>query len=173
VASENTSRNDLEVNPLLSRLVSHGVESSVFKGYVGPSDDDGAIRLYPSMGFLRFSIEIRRGDIVDTEPAPTSLLPYGGTVVWVRSDAQVVLHGDTVTTVPVRALQRPAPAMTEAATTPRVSESGNYVDIERGRLRMSVPAGRLGAGARMCDPGCASCRGCASTCGSPGACQVM
>lgn len=156
------SEHTLQVNPLLARLLSHGIETCVFRGYVGPSENDGSIRLYPSLGRLNFSIEIRVADIVETAPAPKAALPHDGAVIWVRNDAEVVFHGDTVTVVPVRTLRGAATAVVGNATV----EAAKHVDIVRGRLRMSVPAA---ADASLvvrgdCDV-CASCRGCASCSG--------
>jgi hypothetical protein len=157
---------DIEIHPLLSRLLSKGVEACVFRGYVGPSDSEDSIRLYPSLGCLNFSVEIGLKDIVETAPAPTTVLPHNGTVVWVRNDAEVVFHGDSVTTVPVRSLRRPGPRapIADTSTTPERSEASDHIDIVRGRLRMTVPApAHRSAAARRgdCDV-CASCRGCAS-----------
>jgi hypothetical protein len=160
-----SKRSGLEVNPLLSRLLSAGAEVCVFRGYVGHSDKEGSIRVYPTLGCLSFSIEIGLKDIVETAPAPTTILPHNGTIIWVRSDAEVVFHGDTVTTVPVRSLRRPgeaAPIAETAAIAERHDEPG-HIDIVRGRLRISVPVADRSAAARRsgCDV-CASCRGCAS-----------
>jgi hypothetical protein len=164
MARSKQSGPDIEVHPLLSRLLSQGVDVCVFRGYVGPSEREGFVRLYPSLGYLNFSIEIGLKDVVETAPAPTSLLPHKGTVVWVRNDAEVVFHGDSVTTVPVRSLRRRAPDAVTADTsiTPERSQASNYIDIVRGRLRMTVPARRSAAVVKEDDDICASCRGCAS-----------
>ncbi|WP_214325394.1 hypothetical protein [Nonomuraea sediminis] len=154
------SEHTLQVNPLLARLLSHGVETCVFRGYVGPSENDGSIRLYPSLGRLNFSIEIRVADIVETAPAPKAALPHDGTVIWVRNDAEVVFHGDTVTVVPVRTLRGAATAVVDNAVVSGSGEAAKHVDIVRGRLRMSVPAA-ASVIRDDCDV-CASCRGCAS-----------
>lgn len=151
------SGRDVEVNPLLSRLLAHGVDAIVFRGYVGPPKKEGTIALYPTLGFLNVFIEIRLADIVETAPAPTTALPHNGTIVWVRSDAEVVFHGDAVVTVPVRTLRRQRPAIGETTTTAASSEAAKYVDVVPGRLRMTVPSATLRA-----DDVCASCRGCAS-----------
>ncbi len=60
------------------------------------------MRLYPSLGDLSFSIEINKSDIVASAAAPESLLPHGGTVIWVKPDAEVVCHGDRINTVAAR-----------------------------------------------------------------------
>jgi len=154
---------EIEIHPLLSRLLSKGVGACVFRGYIGPSDREGSIRLYPSLGFLNFFVEIGLKDIVETAPAPTTVLPHNGTVVWVNPDADVVFHGDSVTTVPVRSLRRPEPGATIAdiSTAPERSQASDHIDIVRGRLRMSVPERSAALRRADCDV-CASCRGCAS-----------
>ena len=148
---------DLEINPLLSRLLSHDVDAIVFRGYVGPSKKEGTIRLYPTLAFLNVFIEIGLADVVETAPAPTTALPHNGTIVWVRSDAEVVFHGDTVVTVPVRTLRHQRSATHQTAVNAPSSDAAKYVEIAPGRLRMSVPATSLRA-----EDVCASCRGCAS-----------
>src|SRR6476660_7233874 len=150
------SGRDIEINPLLARLLSHGVDAIVLRGYVGPSKKEGTIRLYPTLGFLNVFIDIGLDDIVETAPAPTTVLPHNGTIVWVRSDAEVVFHGDTVVTVPVRTLRRQRAAIDQTSAKAPSSDAAKYVDVVRGRLRMSVPA------AALRDDVCASCRGCAS-----------
>jgi hypothetical protein len=133
-----------------------GVDASVLRGYVGPSKNNGTVRLYPTLGFLHLYYEINEDDIVDTAPAPTTVLPHNGTIVWVRSDAEVVIHGDTVVTVPVRTLKRSRAAVDEAAPS---SDAAKYVDVVRGRLRMTVPAVARGDDVcASCDP-CSSCSG--------------
>lgn len=149
---------EIDVNPLLSRLLSHGVEASVLRGYVGPSKKEGTIRLYPTLGFLHLYIEIEQDDIVDTAPAPKTVLPHDGTIVWVRSDADVVVHGDTVITVPVRTLKRPRQAIDDTVVERPSSDAAKYVDVVRGRLRMSVPVTRGDDVCASCDP-CSSCSG--------------
>ena len=150
------SGRDIEINPLLSRLLSHGVDAVVFRGYVGPSKNEGTIRLYPTLGFLNVFVEIGVADVVETTTAPTTALPHNGTIVWVRSDADVVFHGDTVVTVPVRTLRRQRPAIEQTSAHAPTSDAAKYVDVVRGRLRIGVPAETLR------DDVCASCRGCAS-----------
>ena len=151
------SGRDIEINPLLSRLLSHGVDAIVLRGYVGPSKKEGTIRLYPTLGFLNVFIDIGLDDIVETAPAPTTVLPHNGTIVWVRSDAEVVFHGDTVVTVPVRTLRRQRAAIDQTSAKAPSSDAAKYVDVVRGRLRMSVPAAALRA-----DDVCASCSPCSS-----------
>jgi len=159
--SPKTSASDIGIHPLLSRLLSHGTAPCVFRGYVGPSDNEGSIRLYPNLGVLNFSIEIVVKDIVETAPAPRTLLPHDGTILWVRADADVVFHGDTVSTVPVRTLCRPRAAIGETSPNLPPSQSAGYVDLGGGRLQISVPAAR-GESRDERDVCACPCRGCAS-----------
>ncbi len=157
------SGKDVEVNPLLSRLLSHNVDASVLRGYVGPSKNPGTIRLYPTLGFLHLYYEIDEDDIVDTAPAPVTALPHGGTIVWVRNDAEVGIHGDTVITVPVRTLKGMQRATGEQAADASSTEAGKYVNVVRGRLRMSVPVAKVDDVCASCAP-CSSCGVCTTTC---------
>ena len=92
--SQKPNDQHLRAHPLLSRLLEVGANVRAYRGYVGPDKDSGRVRLYPSLGDLSFSIEINKSDIVASAAAPESLLPHGGTVIWVRPDAEVVCHGD-------------------------------------------------------------------------------
>lgn len=156
---------DVDVNPLLSRLLSHGVEASVLRGYVGPSKKEGTVSLYPALGKLNHYIEIDQGDIVETAPAPTNVLPHNGTVVWVKSDAEVVLHGDTVVTVPARTLRRPRPAVDETTAEQPSPDAADYVDVVRGRLRMSVRTAVQRSDCSVC-ASCGPCSSCSGICQS-------
>lgn len=136
---------NLEPHPLLAQLLSKGASANVFRGYVAASDRDDAIRLYPSLGNLSFYVEISRGDIVETAPAPTSLLPHNGTIVWVRSGAKVDYRGER--------------SVSRVADGPTLKATSDHVDLVSGRLRMSVPVLRAGDDVcASCDP-CSSCSG--------------
>ncbi|MEV6683340.1 hypothetical protein AB0N09_41800 [Streptomyces erythrochromogenes] len=78
-------------HPLLRVLRSRGTEAKAFCGYIGAGDgDDDRIQLYSSLYDLSQSLEILQADVLHVEEAPSQLLPFGGSVVWVRSDATVV-----------------------------------------------------------------------------------
>ena len=153
-----------EPHPILSRLLeqSEGAGARAFRGYIGPSKAEGGVWLYPSLGDLSFSIEIREADILDTADAPETLLPHGGTIVWVRTDAEVVFHGREVTTVAVRSIGLgPRQEAIDVART-----SGAFVDVQQGRLRLRVRS-RVMDTCASCS--CSSCEphpGCTSTCKS-------
>ncbi|WP_280301509.1 hypothetical protein [Nocardia neocaledoniensis] len=78
-------------NPLIARLQESGAENATsFFGFLGPSDREGYVRLYPKLGTLSRSIEIPRDDIVGSTEVPGSGL--GAAVVWVRNDAEVIFQ---------------------------------------------------------------------------------
>jgi hypothetical protein len=87
--------NDLKlpVHPLLARLVGDQAGDSIaLRGYVGPSTVGGHVTLYPRLDDLSESFEFAREDVLAFEKAPESMLPNGGTIVWVKKNAEVILH---------------------------------------------------------------------------------
>lgn len=149
---------DLRAHPLLSRLLEVGANVRAFRGYVGPDKDNGRVRLYPSLGDLSFSIEIDKSDIVASAAAPESLLPHGGTVIWVKPDAEVVCHGDRINTVAARR-PRQASALDETQTA-----AGRLVEVQTGRLNIQLRP-RVMSTCASCS--CSSCEthpSCTSTC---------
>jgi hypothetical protein len=62
----------------------------VFWGYTGSASSGDHIRLYASLYNLSQCVEIRRADVLHVEEAPAQLLPFGGSVLWLKSDATVV-----------------------------------------------------------------------------------
>lgn len=77
-------------HPLLRVLRSHGTNVKVFWGYTGSASSGDHIRLYASLYNLSQCVEIRRADVLHVEEAPAQLLPFGGSVLWLKSDATVV-----------------------------------------------------------------------------------
>ena len=57
-------------------------------GYFG-STIDGVVKVYLSLDDLSEYYEIREGDILHVEEAPSDELPYGGSAIWVKPDARV------------------------------------------------------------------------------------
>jgi hypothetical protein len=87
--------NDLKlpVHPLLARLVGDQAGDSIaLRGYVGPPTAGGHVTLYPRLDDLSESFEFAREDVLAFEKAPESMLPNGGTIVWVKKNAEVILH---------------------------------------------------------------------------------
>ncbi|SIT58659.1 conserved hypothetical protein [Mesorhizobium prunaredense] len=155
----------LRTHPLLSRLLDVSPNVRAFRGYVGPRKDNGRVRLYPSLGDLSFSIEINESDIVASGAAPESLLPHGGTVIWVKPDAEVVCHGDRINTVAARR-PRQARALDVSATNVDETQTnaGRLVEVQTGRLNIQLRP-RVMSSCASCS--CSSCEtnpSCTSTC---------
>jgi hypothetical protein len=168
MAEPKSNPRKLESHSLLVKLLSSsgGADAHVFRGYIGPSSTKGRVRLYPSLGDLTFSIEIAEEDIIESAAAPERLLPYGGTVIWVRPDAEIAVHGEQVTTHVVRSLRRDdGPTVSEIAspTSPRASR---FVEVRQGRLQIRVRPRSLDTCASCSCSSCSGCKMCSSTCKS-------
>jgi len=151
-------------HPLLNRLLEVGPDVRAFRGYVGPSKDRGRVKLYPSLGDLSFSIEIDRSDIVASAAAPESLLPHGGTVIWVRPDAEVRCQGDRINTVAARRPRQAAARDTAIASVADTRRAGSLVEVQKGRLSIQLRP-RVMSSCASCS--CSSCEtnpSCTSTC---------
>jgi hypothetical protein len=153
----------LRAHPLLSRLLEVGENVRAFRGYVGPAKDSGRVRLYPSLGDLSFSIEINKSDIVASAAAPETLLPHGGTVIWVKPDAEVACRGDRINVIAAR---RPRQAGAVEVSPAKVVETaaGRLVEVQRGRLNIQLRP-RVMSTCASCT--CSSCQTnptCTSTC---------
>jgi hypothetical protein len=158
----------LRPHPVLSRLLNHdqGTDARVFRGYVGPASDSGRVRLYPSLGDLTFSIDIDEADIIASAAAPESILPHGGAVIWVKPDAEVVCHGEQVTTVSARRVRRGATAdvFTTNAGAAASAAGRPVVEVQTGRLNIRLRR-RVMSTCASCS--CSSCEthpSCHSTC---------
>ncbi len=167
MAKQDSEDPHLRAHPLLSRLLAHGADFRAFRGYVGPSKDGGTVTLYPSLGDLTFSLEINERDIVASAAAPESLLPHGGTVVWVKPDAEVVCHGERVNTISAR---RPrnniGREVAVAAVNSDQTAAGRLVEVEAGRLRIRLRPRVLSTCASCTCSSCTTHPTCTSTCNS-------
>ena len=157
-----TQKHDLGAHPLLKQLLEVGPNVRAFRGYVAPEKDSGRVRLYPSLGDLTFCIDINKSDIVASADAPETLLPHGGTVIWVKPDAEVVCHGDRINTVVARR-SRQAGAL-DASSASVGKSAGPLVEVQTGRLNIRLRA-RVMSSCASCS--CSSCEtnpSCTSTC---------
>jgi hypothetical protein len=165
MTSEKSGDDHLRAHPLLSRLLEVGANVRAFRGYVGPDKDNGRVRLYPSLGDLSFSIEIDESDIVASAAAPESLLPHGGTVIWVRPDAEVVCYGDRINTVAARhPRQASALDVSPANVYETQTAARRLVEVQTGRLNIQLRP-RVMSTCASCS--CSSCEthpSCTSTC---------
>ena len=83
----------IPVHPLLANLVGdHEGDAMALRGYVGPPTADGHIMLYPRLDDLSRASEFAREDVLTLEKAPESVLPNGGTIVWIKKNAEVILR---------------------------------------------------------------------------------
>jgi hypothetical protein len=139
--------NNLQVHPLLKKLGVEGAANAIsLTGYVGPASHDGNLRLYSSLEDLSNSVEVRREDVLHSAPTPESVLPYGGTIIWLKKDAQVTYHRTEKTVVS-------APVET------------NALEVKQGRLRIRLRGGLRRAdcasycfgGCKPCHSGCTPC----------------
>ena len=138
---------NLQEHPFLGQLLEHNAVP--YRGYVGPRSERGRVTLYLSLGDLSFYVEIDEADIVASAPCPERLMPHGGTVVWVKRDAEVVAHGKRVNVYPARTPQVPAVRRLITAGAGPGAEEPPMVQVETGRLNI-----RLRQRARST---CASC----------------
>ncbi len=136
-----TKSDPIPTHPLLQRLVSERATNvTTLRGYVGPSDVQGRVRLYASLHDLSESIEIDRDDVLHYADTPERIQPFGSLTLWVRRDAQVVYKVD------------------------RVEKTATVKEIRAGRLKIVVP----GPGTRqeVCQSVCGVCQSVCTVCQS-------
>jgi hypothetical protein len=135
MADQTDPGQSIPVHPLLAKLVAKPGPANVIalKGYVGPSETEDRVILYPRLGDLSECLEIARTDILAFEPAAETVLPQGGMIVWVKKDTEIThRRAETVKT-----------------------QAGNFVEVRRGRLRMRLSApGANPLRAAGCGPPC-------------------
>jgi hypothetical protein len=67
MARDKASTKDLEPNPRMRKVLAQGDDTvAILRGFIGPSDRDGYIRLFASLADTSISVEIAEADIVDT-----------------------------------------------------------------------------------------------------------
>ena len=67
-------------------------------GYFGGTTD-GVVKVYPTLNDLSVCLHIREADIIHVADATPEELPNGGSVIWVKPDAQVQREVNKRTTV--------------------------------------------------------------------------
>jgi hypothetical protein len=139
---------ELQEHPLLKRLYETNAMANVtsLKGYVGRAPSDNHIRLFADLGDLSDSVDISKADIVHFAEAPDVVLPLGGTIIWLKRDAQVIIN--------------------KVETTPAAAKTTlEGVEVNRGRLRIFV---RGGLRSSVCQSRCqvctSRCKVCQSRC---------
>ena len=154
--------NHLRAHPILSRLLDAGANVRALRGYVGPSKDADRLRLYPSLGDLSFSIEIAKSDIVASAAAPETLLPHGGTVVWVRPEAEITSHGSRTIAMGAPGGRR-AGGLAAGAGLGQTA-AADLVDVKAGRLRIMLRPKVMSTCASCTCSSCETHPSCTSTC---------
>lgn len=147
----------IEDHPLLTKLgLSGATNATSLTGYVGPSGNADTVRLYSSLENLSESVEVLRKDILHSASTPDTVLPYGGTIIWLRKDSQVTFHRSQHTAVfqPADNLQAPA--------------AGDPLVVSRGRLNIRV---RGGFSSEVCQSRCQVCQSRCGVCHSGGTVQ--
>jgi hypothetical protein len=88
----------LRQDPLVERLLSDPSEENlnvdVLTGFLGNSTQEEYVRLYLTPA-LDVYLEIPRRAVVQSHSLVSELNPLGGTVLWVKQDADIVLHTRT------------------------------------------------------------------------------
>lgn len=164
MAGKFVNEEHLREHSLLSTLLEYGSSVRAFRGYVASSEDGGKVILYPSLGDLTFSLEIDKDDIIATAPAPETLLPHGGTVVWVRPDAEIKSKGDRIGTMSAR---RPMGAAASSALRDQpMAAAGRYVSVTTGRLNIRLRRRVMSTCASCTCSSCETHPSCTSTCNS-------
>ena len=156
-------RQHLRAHPLLNQLLEAGPNLRAFRGYVGPDKNNGRVSLFPSLGDLSFSIEINKSDIVASAAAPETLLPHGGTVIWVKPDAEVVCRGDTINTVAARRPRQAGEALL-ANVDETQTVAGRLVEVQRGRLSIQLRPRVMSTCASCTCSSCETHPSCTSNC---------
>ncbi|PDT44357.1 hypothetical protein CO661_29655 [Sinorhizobium fredii] len=145
MAKKGGSSGEIEPNPLITELLERNAETAkMLKGYVGPSQDEGYIRLYPVLGNLQRTIDVARSDILHFINSPRSGL--GAIIVWVKRDAEIVV------------------SRVESSDNPTTGRA-RFVGVNKGRLRMRVRTQwRNAVYASSCDTCTSQCNTCTSQC---------
>ena len=137
-------------HPVLAKLLqAGGSELRAYRGYIGPSEKDGYLTLYPNLSNLGKSFEIRGADIVHVEDVPETFAPFAASMIWVKPDADV------------------ASRTVEVATRKASAKDTDMVEVRRGRIRMLRQSRSKARSMAQALPGenCASyCEDCTSQC---------
>ena len=142
----------LEPNPHLDQVLGPGAGNvSIMRGFIGTSERDGYVRLFPSLGDTSVSIDIPEDDVIDTADVKGNHL--GKKIVWVKNGTQITVTKTRTTEYGVRPQLSP--------------EDSAKCNEERcaGRLKMQVtPAAARDTCICWCD--CSICQShCTNWCG--------
>ena len=106
MAKGKSSGKRLESNSHLQSVLSVGTDNvSILRGFIGPSDRDGYVRLFPSLADTSVSIDIPEDDIVETGDVKDNNL--GKRIVWVKKGTRVTVTKTRTTEYGVRSRLAP------------------------------------------------------------------
>ena len=67
MATDGTPQRNLEANDQLGKVLAEGPDGvSILRGFIGASERDGYVRLFPSLADTSISVEIAEADVVQT-----------------------------------------------------------------------------------------------------------
>jgi hypothetical protein len=129
-------KSDLPQNQLLGSLLANNAEDTIaHQGYIAYNGTEDSILLYPSIYNLSKSFEIKVADILYSAPAPESVLPFGGVILWLKKDSEIIAR---------HALQEGEDHVSSNEIEPADEKS---VNINADRLNISVEQANLTLGA--------------------------
>jgi hypothetical protein len=146
---DKSSSKDLEPNPRMGKVLAPGTDNvAILRGFIGPSERKGYIRLFASLADTSVSVEIAEADILDTGDVLNNQL--GKRIVWVRKGTQITVIKTRTTEYGVR---------------PKAPVDQNLASVRRfGRLHMEVkPAELRDTCVSVCSCGTCQCQ-CTSSC---------
>ena len=111
-------------NPHLEKALTPGADNvAILRGFIGPSERNGYIRLFASLSDTSISVEIAEADIVNTADVLNNHL--GKRIVWIKKGALITVTKTHATPYGIR---------------PKVAVHENLADVRSGRLNMQVRA---------------------------------
>jgi hypothetical protein len=149
MATHKASNKDLQQNSRLGKLLEQGPDGvAILRGFIGPSEREGYIRLFASLANTSVSVEIAEADILETGDVLNNQL--GKRIVWVKK-------GTKITVIKTRT--------TEYGVRSKIPLDQNLASVRRfGRLQMEVtPAALRDTCVSVCSCGTCQCN-CTNAC---------
>jgi hypothetical protein len=101
MAKGKSSSKGLQSSSHLQSVLAAGADNvSILRGFLGPSDRDGYVRLFPSLADTSVSIDIPEDDIVETGDVKDNHL--GKRIVWVKKGTRITVTKTRTTEYGVR-----------------------------------------------------------------------
>src|SRR5262249_59098596 len=90
MATHKASNKDLQQNSRLGKLLEQGPDGvAILRGFIGPSEREGYIRLFASLANTSVSVEIAEADILETGDVLNNQL--GKRIVWVKKGTKITV----------------------------------------------------------------------------------